>query len=261
MAPGSSHVHKARTVVNSRYSHKNLLTLSGWSKAHTKQKFESAIFKVRDHRTYAQVLLSKHHNGHKGGTGCITEHHTTQQGDPNAPKQLVVNTDYNTSKVKGSSVNINKQSYHKVGQTDIEKDTRAVRGNANSNPAHKQLQASTIQVSACYLVATSNRFQVLDNNQDVQVNTLCEVDPQSVDNHAHHQQSQTYSSTQQRIVEPDPNMTIADVSPVPEYQKCKDQIGTKFGCVPLALIYVHKGPTRYWDCTPDVLTAHKLIRE
>ena len=67
MTPGSSHVRKVRTVVNSQYSHKDLVALSGWSKAYTKQKFESAmaIFKVRDHKTYAQVLLSKHHNGHK----------------------------------------------------------------------------------------------------------------------------------------------------------------------------------------------------
>ena len=79
----------------------------------------------------------------------------------------MVNTDFHTSKVKGSIVNINKQKYHKVGQIHIEKDARAVSGKVDSNPAHKQLQASTIQVNECYPVATSNRFQVLDNNQDV----------------------------------------------------------------------------------------------
>ena len=75
-----------------------------------------AIFKVRDHRTYAQVLLSKQDNGHKSDTGGTTAHHTTLQGDQNALKQLVVNTDSNTSKVKGSIVSINKQNYHNVGQ-------------------------------------------------------------------------------------------------------------------------------------------------
>ena len=134
------------------------MALSGWSKAYTKQKFESAmaIFKVRDHRRYAQVLLSKYRNGHKGGTGRTTAHHTALQGDPNAFKQLMVNAGSNTSKVKGSIVNINKQKYHKVGQIHIEKHARAVSGKADSNPAHKQLQASTIQVSECYPVATSN---------------------------------------------------------------------------------------------------------
>ena len=90
-------------------------------------------------------------------------------------------------------------------------------GKADSNPAHKQLQASTIQGNECYPVATSNRFKVLDNNQDVLVNTLGEVDSQSVDSHA--QQLQAYSSTQQMIVEPDPNMTIADPSSVPGIPK------------------------------------------
>ena len=86
MTLGSNHGHKARTVLNSRYSHKDLLTLSGWSKADIKQQFESAmtIFKVRDYRTYAQALLSKHDNGHKSDTGCIIAHHTTLQGDQNA---------------------------------------------------------------------------------------------------------------------------------------------------------------------------------
>ena len=47
---------------------------------------------------------------------------------------------------------------------------------------------------------------------------------------------------------------------IPEYQKCKAQIGTKFGCIPLAPIYVYRGEPKIWDTVPDVLTAHKLIR-
>ena len=263
MTPGLSHVHKVRTVVNSLYSHKDFVVLSGWSKAYTKQKFESAmaIFKVRDHRSYAQVLLSNHHNGHNSGTGRTTAHHTALQGDQNAIKQLVVNTDSNTSKVKGSIVSTNKQKYHNVGKSNIEKHAWAVSSKADSNPANKQIQASTIQVSECYPIAISNRFQVLDNNQDVQVDTSGEVDSQSVDSHTYEQQLQADPSIRQTIVEPDPNMTIADLSAVLEYQKCKEQIGTKFGCVPLAPIYVYTGPTRYWDSIPDILTAHKLIRQ
>ena len=109
--------------------------------------------------------------------------------------------------------------------------------------------------------STTTRFQVLDNNQDVRVNTSGEVDSQSVDTHAYEQQLQADSSIRQTVAEPDPNMTIADLSAVPEYQKCKEQLGTKFGCIPLAPIYVYKGPTRYWDSIPDILTAHKLIRQ
>ena len=81
----------------------------------------------------------------------------------------MVNTDSNISKVKGSIVSINKQKYHNVGQNYMEKHDKAMISKADSNLANKQLQASTTQVSECYPVATSNRFQLLDNNQEVQV--------------------------------------------------------------------------------------------
>ena len=102
MTPGSSHVHKARTIVNSQHSHKDLWSLSGSSKDEIRRNFESAmeIFKVRDHRTYAQALLSKHQNAHKGHMGHLIGHNTPQHSDPNALKQLMVNTGFNTYKVK-----------------------------------------------------------------------------------------------------------------------------------------------------------------
>ena len=34
---------------------------------------------------------------------------------------------------------------------------------------------------------------------------------------------------------------------VPEFQKCKAQIATKFGCVPLTPIYVYKGRPKTWN--------------
>ena len=43
-------------------------------------------------------------------------------------------------------------------------------------------------------------------------------------------------------------------------KKCKAQIGTKFGCIPLAPIYVYRGEPKVWDTVPDVLIAHTLIR-
>ena len=259
MTPGSSHVHKVRTVVNSQYSHKDLVALSGWSKAYTKQKFESAmaIFKVRDHinlcyfqsitMAIKEVLVAPLN---------ITQHKVTEMHS-NSWWLILISILLRSREVL--LISTNKSTT--VGQIHIAKDARAVSGEADSNPVHKQLQASTVQVSECYPVDTSNRFQVLDNNQDVLVNTLGEVDSQSIDSHAHEQQLHVYSSIQQMIVEPDPNMTIADPSSVPEYQKCKEQIGTKFGCVPLAPIYVYKGPTRYWVSIPDIVTAHKLIRQ
>ena len=60
-----------------------------------------------------------------------------------------------------------------------------------------------------------------------------------------------------------PDLTCSldhDLSLVPEFEKCKAQIGTKFGCIPLAPIYVYRGHIQHWEQTPDVLTADRLIR-
>ena len=260
MTLGSSHVQKARTILNSRFCHKDFLTSSGWSKADIKQKFESAmaIFKVRDHRTYAQALLSKH-NGHKSDTGHVTAHQTPQ-GDQTALKQLGVNTDSNTSKVKESILHINKQKYQNFGHNYVAKQDKVGNCKVNSDCVGTQLRPCSTQVSQCYPIPTSNRFQLLDNNHEVQVNTTAEVDSQIIDSYVC-EQLQTDPSIQQNIVQPDPESTVAEPCVIPEYQKCKDQIGTKFGCVPLAPIYVYKGLTTYWHAIPDILTAHKLIRQ
>ena len=259
--PGFESCPEGQDLLNSRFCHKDFLTSSRWSKADIKQEFESAmaIFKVRDHRTYAQALLSKHDNGHKSDTGRVTAHQTPQ-GDQTALKQLVVNTDSNTSKVKESILHINKQKYQNVGHNYVAKQDKAANCKVNFDCVWKQLWPSSTQVSECYPIPTSNRFQLLDNNHEVQVNTTAEVDSQIVDSYVC-EQLQTDPGIQQNIVQPDPKRTVADPCVIPEYQKCKDQIGTKFGCVPLAPIYVYKGPTTYWHAIPDILTAHKLIRQ
>ena len=262
MTPGSSHVHKARTIVNSQQSHKDLWSLSGWSKDEIRRKFESAmaIFKVRDHRTYAQALLSKHHNAHKGHRGHLIGHNTPQHSDPNALKQLMVNTGFNTYKVKRNIVNTSKQRHRKGGQIHTEKDTKAVSSDRGSNSAHTQPLDSTIPVSDCYSIVTSIRFQLLNNIEDGSASTPDESEPHRVHSQVYHTQVQTGLTSPREVAQPDPDLTPDPIS-VPEYHKCKEQIGTKFGCVPLAPIHVYRGPIRHWDCTPDILTAHKLIRQ
>ena len=46
-----------------------------------------------------------------------------------------------------------------------------------------------------------------------------------------------------------------------EFQQCRQQIGLRFGCVPLSPIVTYNGPDIYWDEIPDVLTAHTIIRD
>ena len=90
---GSRHVYKARTVINSKFSNKDLLSFSGWSQSKIKQRFESSIacMSHRHHRTYDEVLSNK---GDMGYTGA--EHINTPVTDFTAPKQVV-----NTNSIDG----------------------------------------------------------------------------------------------------------------------------------------------------------------
>ena len=258
MALGSSHVHKARYIFNSQYSHEQVLSLSRWSKSQIKQRFESAmaVVRLRDHRTYAQALISNNQAMHEKVRGHNTAHYTTHKGDPNALNQLVVNTDFNTSEVKGSSINVTKPKHHKVPRVDTGRNTRDNGVNVGSSP-----QATHTQVSQYAPMAINNRFQVLDTIQEEQPSTKEKI-------HAYDSHSRTCQlylpeefTADPKELKSDPESITPDYTLIPEYQKCKDQIGTKFGCVPLAPIYVYKGPTVHWDYIPDVLTAHKLIRQ
>ena len=128
----------------------------------------------------------------------------------------MVNTDLSTS--KGSAININKQSHPEASRINIKDDASAVDSKLDSKPAHKERQASNMEVSKCYPVTISNRFQVLDTNQDVQVSSLPEVEVEHLYSHTDHQQLQADSGTQQMLVEPDPtSMYKADPSSVLEY--------------------------------------------
>ena len=46
-----------------------------------------------------------------------------------------------------------------------------------------------------------------------------------------------------------------------EYWQCKEQNGVDFGCVPLSPIKLFTGDPTYWENIPDIITAHKLIRQ
>ena len=111
MALDSSCVHKGRTVINSSCSHNELGSLLGWSKPQIKQRFKSALLPFlsqRDNRTYAQVLSSKVDNAHTRVANTVRGYYNSPVSALSALKQLVANTDSNTSKVKGSTVHRHK---------------------------------------------------------------------------------------------------------------------------------------------------------
>ena len=279
MPLGSRHVQESRIVVNSQYSDKDLLLMHGWSKKKIKQKFESAMAytKHRDYRSYAQVLCSTHSKGHK--RVCKHTPHTNTDTELFAPKQLIstvssrgINNSENITKGHVSGRNCQKTDILSVYScpdpiVDNHTDSKEVSQVYNIPVANRfhalqadegaQVSTHTItkeQLSVPQVVCSANRLQdqvakVPDVPLDLQVMDTPYV---SVSN-----SSQTY---------PDPESTQSDVTGivpelVPEYQKCEAQIGIKFGCVPLAPIYVYKGRPKVWESVPDVLTAHKLIRD
>ena len=46
-----------------------------------------------------------------------------------------------------------------------------------------------------------------------------------------------------------------------EYYHCKEQNGVEFGCVPLSPLRLFTGDPTHWEQIPDIISAHKLIRD
>ena len=113
------------------YSFEDLLSLSGWSKHKIKPRFESslAFTSRRGHRTYAQVLADKSDRGHKVAHGNNCVYHKAPVIDLVAPIPKVVNTDFSTNEVKGST-----DSKHKVLQFQVDRiETQTIGVSARNN--------------------------------------------------------------------------------------------------------------------------------
>ena len=44
------------------------------------------------------------------------------------------------------------------------------------------------------------------------------------------------------------------------FEKCKQQIGLRFGCIPFSLIFTYSGLDIQWEKIPNVIEANSLIR-
>ena len=284
MTLGSRHVHKARTVINSKFTNKDWLSLSGWSRPKIEQRFESSIacMSHRDHRTYAEVPSNKGDMGYKGAF-CNAGHMNTPVTDLAAPKQVVNNV---SSTSMNNSIDSKYREVHAKGSLINSQNTGIFDAN-ELNPIDSDLGVHNFQVSNLYNIPVTNRFQMLEINQETQVSAdngsydtskvtqdvwkakrsdvKLSIKPNTQDIPFASHAIQTFSA-EEPIHSLDPDFNQLDTvnhNPdlIPEYQKCKAQIGTKFGCIPLTQIYVYKGEPKTWDPVLDVLTAHRLIRD
>ena len=143
----------------------------------------------------------------------------------------------------------------------------------------------SMDLGKCQSIPLNNRYQVLETLQEDQVNTFgggsnrdsprqdgswVTTDTSSLLPKLNSQISCSESKAVDEMLEQEvvhgPDLVSdsgdnsdTNFSLVPEFHKCKAQIGTKFGCVPLTPIYMYKGPPRIWNQIPYVLIAHKLI--
>ena len=238
-----------------------------------------ACTKYRHHRTYAQVLFSNGDRGHQVAFNN-TEHEDNLVTDLSAAKQVVSTV---SSIGVNNSIETKNREWHTKGRHVTGQRTNALSRKLKSDPTVDN-QVRNCRVSNAYNIP--DKFQLLDVDQEIQVSTdngVCDhtVVPQKVckgimshatlDNESNIYHTslvadsiQTHSSDTVQH-DPDPDSTqlnIIDANPDlgPEYHKCKAQIGNKFGCIPLAPIYVYKGEPIVWGTVLDVLMAHRLIR-
>ena len=68
--------------------------------------------------------------------------------------------------------------------------------------------------------------------------------------------------TQTDAVDLAPQMDTVDFAPIwcTDFEICKQQIGLRFGCVPLSPITTYSGPDISWQNIPSIIEAHRLVR-
>ena len=211
-----------------------------------------------------------------------TEHEDNLVTDLFAPKQVVSTV---SSIGVNNSIETKTRKWHAKGRHVTGQRTNTLSRKLKSDLT-VDYQVHNWRVSNAYNIPVTNQFQLLDADQEIQVSTdngVCDhtvvhqrvckgiMSHATLDNESNiYHTSLVADSTQTHNSDtvqhdPDPDSTqlnIIDANPdlVPEYHKCKAQIGTKFDCIPLAPIYVYKGEPKIWGTVPDVLMAHRLIR-
>ena len=201
-----------------------------------------AFSNVRDNRSYAQVLQSKRSvncvKSVKPQVGHIQHKSGTRVTGLNPSVASFVPLSGNSN----NSGNSNKGSLHA---------TVTAPANTVKNTTYRVCQTEEIPLN--------NRFQVL---QDLLVES--EVH-NAFDSHVPSTHNGTPLSCERNrerngkvMVETSTDLSLNTCS---EYWQYKEQNGVEFGCIPLSPITLFTGDPTYWEQIPDIITAHKLIRQ
>ena len=140
-------------------------------------------------------------------------------------------------------------------------------GNSNKGSLHATVTASanTVKNTSTYRscqtdeIPLNNRFHVLqDLRVESEVDNAFDSYAPSIHNGTSLSRERNRECNGSAMVETSTDVSLPTCS---EYWQCKEQNGVQFGCIPLSPITLFTGDPTYWEQIPDIITAHKLIRQ
>ena len=292
--PPTGYVHKDRLVVNSNYDVQMVNELLGLPSKQWLKNFQLGLARSskKDHRLYAQIVSGKYDSAYRSHQKLHSG--TDLQYSKSTHGQLANNYNHVQSDfIKGAYIGMGSYKKRTVPSDPVSQKHSRI------TPQQKQVSVVTqvkkqpkiTTVHGNKSICTENRFQVLSDNigdlpelDNLQSHTsrgICGTDIPSLVPTPDIFASNIPANTELSIGVDDMPMIDTEVSNnqvmglSPTYvsndtkvddfeeiqEKCRQQIGEQFGCIPLDTFVTYKGPDVHWEVIPDTLEAHKFIRE
>ena len=225
------HVHRTRVINNSCFEGHQLHRLMNWSKQEVKYQFLKgmAFANNTDTRSYAQVAAS---NLHVQGT----RHMGSNSND----------NDISNRSHEGSAGVVFSQVLTQ----------KAVAQNINKPPCVQSIVPQLFEPAG---IPIWNRFKVLEslNSDSVEVVEDCANNSLPVTSPGFKRTSGKSRFFGHSVL----NKQDVPFHDTEVFTNLCEQIGTKLGCIPSNHIALFDGTPTYWEKIPDIIQAHKLIRD
>ena len=207
-----------------------------WSKQEVKYQFLKgmAFASKTDDRSYAQVAASN-----------LRIQATRHMGSNSSANIISNRSDEGSVGVVFSKVLTQKPVVHNINKPAARKSP--------------YVQGVVPQLAEPTDIPVYNRFKVLENlNSDsVQVVKDCTNNPLPVNSPGFKRTSRKSRFFGHSVL----NKQHVPFHDTEVFQNLCEQIGTKFGCIPSNHIALFDGTPTYWEKIPDIIHAHRLIRD
>ena len=267
--PHRCHAQKSRVFYNKHTDAKYFNKCQDFTKKYWKEVFHKALaFQSKvDHRTYAQVLTQIPGSNPKG------KHYQSVGSNPQLGLSVHSNM-VNSSKPMDIQGHSNVVKHKVVGVDRSCFKENAFHSKQRCKPTGHTIDSSTLQSSNHrglnqdtdhFGIPLYNSFALLADEAHNENNLQLQSCREEVINHA----CGTEANASERIPERNGQRTPAchvayttdEEGLCQEYHRCKEQNGVEFGCVPLSPVRLFTGDPTYWNDIPDIISAHKLIRD